>query len=299
MIGCRWLAVGLLGLVLAGCGAHHYPAVRPAPWTVKGHPQSEFTLEEQARITDNCPMGMPRLDPNAEWGSTSFIIREGYVLEHSSALKIPVWVCEGVASTELHGNAERKDRFRPDTLLPEGERSELKDYKGSGYDRGHMAPAGNQNAEQRLKDETFFLSNMTPQEGPFNQQIWRELEDLVRSWLDAHGAGWVVTGSMFYEEEEEDEQTADGFIDYFVIGPSLVAVPTHFFKLVVAQDSAEQVEAIGFVIENRGHSRPFDWSEHIRAIDWIEARAGMDLLPELDVITAQELEATPSPIWNE
>ena len=290
----------VLAVVLGSCATHRSPAIRPASWTVHRHdrPQANFTLEEQQRIEKNCPFGYPRIDPDVGWGPTHFVIREGYVLEHSSELKIPLWVCEGIVRAQLDGSIPRKDAFQPDPLLPPGERAELKDYKNSGYDRGHMAPAGDQTVDPQLKEETFFLSNMAPQEGALNQQIWRELEDKAREWLQSRGAGFIVTGSLFYEPEEEDPNTADGFINYFTIGTGLVAVPTHFYKIVAAQNADGSWDTIGFVMENRKYARPYRWEDHIQAIDWIEERAGLDFMPDLDPVTEQQLESTPSSLWS-
>lgn len=151
-----WLGALTANALLMGCAAaHRSPAVRTATWSVYRHdrPQANFTVEELERIDNNCPFGYPRIDPAADWGPTRFVIREGYVLEHSSELKIPIWVCEGIVRAQLEGNVPRKDVFAADPLLPPGERAEPSDYKKSGYDRGHMAPAGDQTVDPGLKSE--------------------------------------------------------------------------------------------------------------------------------------------------
>jgi endonuclease G len=106
------------------------------------------------------------------------------------------------------------------------------DRKGSPYDRGHQAPAGDQTKDPKLKAETFYLSNMAPQIPMFNQRIWGQLEDLARTWATEYGEVWIVTGGMIYDPAEENPATADGWIKYSVIGPDGVAVPTHFYKIV-------------------------------------------------------------------
>ena len=87
-------------------------------------------------------------------GPTELVVRRGYVLEHSSADKTPLWVCEHVTADQLAGHLKRHDKFIPDPNL-NGPKSYPQDYKGSGYERGHQAPAGNQTVDSVLKDETF------------------------------------------------------------------------------------------------------------------------------------------------
>jgi len=164
--------VWILALSVAGCApALQRAAIRPAVHTALAAPQANFTQDQLARIEQNCPFGRPRLDPSFGFGPTRFVIRRGYVLEHSSLDKIPLWVCEGVSKDQLEGSEARTNPFQADPELPAGERAELRDYKNSGYDRGHQAPAGDQTTNLELKRETFYLSNMAPQIPKLNQQI--------------------------------------------------------------------------------------------------------------------------------
>lgn len=266
--------------------------------------EAGFSPEELSRIEDNCPFGLPVKE--ASWLAefpTHYVCRGGYVLEHNSIDKIPLWVCERVTAGEITGNAKRRNVFKADPLLPAGERAELEDYKGSGYDRGHMAPAGNQAASQGLKDETFYLSNMSPQVGQgFNQNIWATLEDLSREWVSASGGSeWIITGGFFHDEAEENAATADGMIEYYVIGPGAVAVPTHFYKIVVSEapGGTGVFRAVAFVMENRKHSsaEEGDLAQFIRPIDWVEQRTGLNFMPELDPLQEQQLEGTAGTMW--
>lgn len=139
-------------------------AVRPS--MLRRHKEAGVTPEQRAWITDNCQFGMPKPEAGAEFGPMRIVARQEYVLGHSSQLKIPLWVCDS-QKTEIEGPADRdKSKFLPDPLLAGSPRAELLDYKGSGYDRGHMAPAANHKRTQALMNQTFFLSNMVPQYGP-------------------------------------------------------------------------------------------------------------------------------------
>lgn len=273
---------------------------RRAQFTKFGRAEAGFTQEQERLLESNCPFGLPRALKAWEHGPTRYVLREGYVLQHSGSDKIPLWVCEGVERAELDGNLPRpgQSAFKPEPELPKGERAELPDYKGSGYSRGHMAPAGNQTVDNQLKLETFYLSNMVPQLQVHNGEIWAALEDLTRDWAHARGKAYIITGPMFYDPAEEDPQTADGFIEVFRIGANALPVPSHLFKIVVAQNASGQWEAIAFVQEHRRYDKPWDLSQTIQSIDWIEERVGFDFMPDLEEEQEQALEASPSPMWQ-
>lgn len=261
--------------------------------------QHGLTPEQQRSIRANCPDGAPAEDPSWDHGPTQIVARDGYALRHSAVDRIPLWVCEGIAKAQLDGPLHRPDNepFGPDPELPAGQRAELSDYKRSGFDRGHMAPSADQTVDARLQAETFFLSNMAPQVGSgFNQHVWKQLEEKARDWIRDAGKGYVITGPIFYDPKEEDPATADGQIEYTIIGDNAVAVPTHFYKIVVAQKAGRR-QAIAFVFENRKHASPHDWPSFIRAIDWIEARTGLDFMPDLDPVEQQRLESQPALMW--
>ena len=293
----------LIGLSLSACTTAPVRARRIDPRTSAFiRPQAQLTPQQIAMIEDNCgPFGAPDLDSGFPHGPTELVIREGYVLRHSSEDKIPRWVCEHVTLVEVSGNVPRRDPFAPDPQLQGKPRAELSDYRRSGFDRGHQAPAGDQNSSQRLKDETFFLSNMTPQFPAHNQQIWAELEHLTRDWVANRvvESEFIITGGFFYDPAEDDPATADGLIEYQMIGQGAVAVPTHYFKIVYAQDGADTWRAVAFVLENRAFPRPFNFTDHIKPIDWIEERTGIDFLPDLDPALEAQLEAQPGVLFRE
>lgn len=273
------------------------PAVRAAIRTLLP-PQDSLSTQQQGWLAGNCPRGVPRLGPAFAGTPTRIVSREGYALQHSSVDRVPLWVCEGLTRPELEGTLDRADVFMADSLLPPGTRAELADYRGSGFDRGHMAPSADHRSTAQLNAETFFLSNMAPQAGPLNQQIWRVLEDSVRKWLIRRDSGYVITGGFFYDPAEDDSATADGLVKYRLIGPNAVAVPTHFYKIVSARNSAGTWEVIAFVMENRGYERPFRFGDFITPVDWIEERTGIDFFPDLPARDQAAVEAARPPLWR-
>jgi endonuclease G len=216
----------------------------------------------------------------------ALLCRLAYVLSHNSAHKVPDWV--GYHLTREHilaGNVPRSDDFRPDVDLEPGERSELKDYKGSGFDRGHMAPADVMKWSERAMSESFLLSNMAPQVGAgFNSGIWKSLEGKVQKWALARGELYVVTGPI------HDSGTLG------TIGANKVTVPGHFYMVIF---DPVRVEAIAFILPNKknpGSQLP----TFIVSVDTVETKTGLDFLAELEDSVEQLIEAKIQPgLWAE
>lgn len=276
------LALALAGKLISGppdaVASSAHTASRPEPFSVaaKG---------VQFNAADACGLGVPVKDTIAwHFGSTMIIQRKGYILEHSATDKIPLWVCEHVVKADVSGPLGRPkpEPFGPEPLVPSGSRAELKDYRGSGYDRGHQAPSGNQTQSKSNQAETYYLSNMAPQAPKLNQQIWKALEDQVRNWAKTKSDLYVITGPMFYDPKEESELTANGSVNYEEIGPDRVAVPTHFFKIVASPPtSGGNWEILTFVMENREYPKPFNLAQQLVSLKWLEDRTGLTFLPML------------------
>ncbi len=161
--------------------------------------------------------------------SGDLLCRTGHLLAHSSENKTPIWVAEHLtadkaASTEV----PRYNTFQADPDLEKGKRSELSDYKGSGYDRGHMAPAADMKWSQDAMVQCFYLSNMIPQVGKgMNQGIWARLEENVRKWAISRAEVYIFTGLIY-----------DGGVTK-TIGKNKVAVPSHIYKIVYDPNKQE------------------------------------------------------------
>lgn len=288
------LLVTLLVPLEVACLRTH-PALRATPSFKR--PQAGLNPEDQARVDRNCPEGMPKVDPKWLSGPVKLVAHDGYALLESCVDRVPLWVCESVTDEQLSGTATRKDHFVQDPNLDTNCQSKTPDYSGTGYDRGHQAPAGDQKKDQTLNDQTFYMSNMAPQLANFNRNIWEHLESQVRTWAEARGHVWVITGGMFYDPHEDSAGSADGIINYSTIGANAVAVPTHFYKIVVAEKSSGKWEAIAFVLENVAHKKPFNFAQYIKSIDWIEERTGIDFLPDLSPADETTVEAQASTMW--
>ncbi|MCB1116075.1 MAG: DNA/RNA non-specific endonuclease [Chlamydiia bacterium] len=162
--------------------------------------------------------------------------REGYTVAYDSRSKIPFWTHEHLTEQSLVKNVHRAGvPFQEDPDLYSLHKSTLADYLKSGFDRGHIVPAGDERFSKTALAETFYLSNICPQHPQFNRGLWNHLENHVRSLVKTHGPIEVVTGPLFLSHEEEEGRR---FVTYQVIGANEVAVPTHFFKVVLAKEGS-------------------------------------------------------------
>ena len=294
------LTVVALVSLFCGCAAPTRTAYRTALKTEYGK-QAGYGPEETRWIETNCPLGMPKHMAGVDFGNTKVICREGYILEHSAKDKISLWVCERVTKEQVSGPLKRPkpEPFAPDPLLKNARRAELSDYRGSGYDRGHQAPSGDQTVRQDLQNQTYFLSNMAPQFAALNQRIWKTLEERVRKLVETHAVVYVITGGLFYDEAEENPVMADGYVEYKVIGNE-VAIPTHIYKIVSWKDDQDKWQAVAFFIKNQkeSFSKPYRFDEHTRPVSWIEQATGLNFMPDLPGPDVKRVEGTKNPMWN-
>lgn len=214
----------------------------------------------------------------------ALLCRLGYLLAHDAQHKLPNWVAYHVTREHIQmGNVPRSDDFRPDPDLDAGSRSELKDYKRSGFDRGHMAPAAAFKWSERTMSESFLLSNMAPQVGiGFNRHIWARLEANVRTWAVARGELYVITGPIYDPAALKQ------------IGTNKVSVPSHFYKVIF---DPIRVEAIAFILPNK-KLQTSQLPTFIVNVDHVEAKSGLDFLAGLEDSVEALVEAKTQPaMW--
>jgi len=187
---------------------------------------------------------------------------EAFAVLHSGTTKTPIYVAERLNAEQV-GDAQnegRTNKFFADARLPRAERAKLDDYKGSGYDRGHMAPAGDM-PDATAMAQSFSLANMVPQAPQNNRKSWAGIEKATRKYVQrAKGDVYVITGPVF------------GSAALTTIGSDQVWVPQFLFKLVY--DSATH-RAWAHWIENSDSARagrPITYRELVK-------RTGVEFLP--------------------
>ncbi len=213
-----------------------------------------------------------------------------YTLCYRESCEQAEWSAYCLRDWMLQKNAKRTNDFRPDPEILGGSAT-LADYKRSGYDRGHLTPAGDMVFSREAMSETFYMSNMCPQAAAFNRGIWKVLEDQVREWVRLYGSAYVVSGPVLSKPAEE----------YPSIGESKVTVPEFFYKAILVPiyqdglDVCADVIAIAFVIPNKACEGDF-W-QYAASVDEVEEITGLDFFPLLedDVENRVEAECDPRP----
>jgi endonuclease G, mitochondrial len=212
------------------------------------------------------------------------LCRKGYLLSHDPVRKTPVWVAEHLTRDKARKGVQRSDDFRADSDLAQGKRAELSDYRGSGYDRGHMAPAADMAWDELAMSESFYLSNMVPQVGAgMNRGIWMELEKKVRNWVQKRGELYVYSGPIYLEGDTE------------TIGNNKVAVPGFLYKIVL---DPEQKEALALIMPNR-KLRTEDLPSYLVSVREVEKETGLHFFSNLTPAEQEKIELSPAPrLWQ-
>ncbi|QPG73567.1 nuclease [Brettanomyces nanus] len=214
-----------------------------------------------------------------------------YVSVYDRRTRNPYYVVEHLTPESLRKgptNGNRKGSFfKEDESIPDNFRALLRDYFRSGYDRGHQAPAADAKLSQAAMNETFLLTNMSPQIGEgFNRDYWASLEYFCRCLTQQYRSVRIITGPLFLPKRDP----VDGKfkITYEVIGnPPNVAVPTHFFKLIIGEKSfkrdseSKEVAVAAFVLPNSRIPNEVPLSSFQVPIDALERSSGLELLKRL------------------
>lgn len=137
------------------------------------------------------------------------------------------------------------------------------DYTNTGYDRGHLCPAGDMNFNQTAMTESFYLTNISPQKPGLNRGIWRELEEQVRDWAVENDSLYIVAGAIFSQNPKR-------------IGNNEVGVPSKFYKVVADISSKDGYKAIAFVFDNKDYPNDAEYMDYAMTIDELEEITGID-----------------------
>ncbi|KAF9915525.1 nuclease [Lobosporangium transversale] len=178
--------------------------------------------------------------------------REAYVASYNRQFRHPNWVAEHLTAASLVAGdgVVRGNNFMEDTLIPDLYKAHLADYFRSGYDRGHMVPAADCKRNQNAMDETFYLSNIAPQVGNgFNRDYWAHFENFCRNLTKKYSDVYVITGPLYLPQQ--DPTNGKFFVKYEVIGnPPNIAVPTHFYKVILTDKGNGDMTIGAFVLPN-------------------------------------------------
>ena len=241
----------------------------------------EFLLKEEERI-QTVEYGAEVKSNTNEFflpsSTTGQIIHhENYSLSYHEAHEQAEWVAYELKSSHLSRTNHKRPYFEIDLAVKTGA-AHWRNYKNSGYDRGHLCPAGDRRFSKKAHDETFLTSNISPQEHEFNSGIWNRLEQKVRYWARKYDGVYVVTGGVL----EADLST---------IGEEDVSVPESFYKILIDMNSGSP-KMLAFLMPHRDSKKPL--YEFVVSVDEIEAITGIDFFPELEDTIELKLEASDS-----
>lgn len=204
----------------------------------------------------------------------------------------PAWVAEHITPESLaNNNADRKHSvFVEDISIPDMFRAKLKDYFRSGYDRGHQVPAADAKWSQEAMDDTFLLSNMCPQVGDgFNRDYWAHFEDFCRRLTKQYPSVRIVTGPLYLPKRDPDGKWR---VTYEVIGqPPNVAVPTHFYKVIFAEDGQQggKVALGAFVLPNAVIANNKPLQDFEVPVEVVERASGLEFATKLEPVRRKRL----------
>ncbi|MBK2124833.1 DNA/RNA non-specific endonuclease [Fangia hongkongensis] len=212
--------------------------------------------------------------------SDYYLCRDGYVVAYNCTTKQPNYSLYRLTANSVSTKLKRKDDFEPDLSLPKQCRSELSDWRKSGYDRGHLAPYASMDFSRESANQSFLLSNMSPQKAGLNRQGWSKLESFVRFWAKSKGELYVYTGVIFKGKKPK------------TIGKSKVAVPSAYYKVIYAP---KQNEVIAFIMPNKAVKKSYSAVNNSRvSVKEVEQRTGFTFFNNL----TNEQKSKVSKMWR-
>lgn len=211
-------------------------------------------------------------------GKNDLIIRHtAFTLRYNKTHNTPDWVAWCLTAQHTDGPVERSQKFWADPSLPSAYRVDYYDYKGSGYDRGHMCPAGDMKWDEKAMHDCFYMSNICPQTGTLNSGSWNRLEMKCRDWAKKEGCVYIVCGPV-WKKGRHEKIGIDHSID----------VPEGFFKAVLTMRKGHE-RTIAYYFRNDESQQSY--REAIVTVDEIERRTGLDLFAAVEDNLERKIEA--------
>ena len=284
--------VFLLGLVLSIVGLSGYSA---AAQSRNCTPEESATADKQLRLNKrdqqlsierHLPWGVPTAMIPVD--NEVLLVQRDYVINYDRDLLVPIWTAHRLDAKGL-GTIDRVDCFRTDPRIDARHASLKSDYAEPIFDQGHLSPNGDMSRALIPVLNSFLMSNMTPQYCQFNRGVWQILESLVRLWVadKDRGTVYVITGSVF-DRDNDGKRDPDSSAKRMKSnnGKSRVAIPSHFYKIVMHQKDDGTLESIAFLLPHDQTDLDGDpafqyLEKNIYSIEEIEAVAGLKFFPKV------------------
>jgi len=230
-------------------------------------------LESDIKDTANITVFPVDLRPTATFGE--IVEHRHYILSYNERYEQAEWVAYVLKKDHLTYDDRERPYFIEDPKV-KTKSADWRNYKNSGFDRGHLCPAGDRRFTEFAYDETFYTSNISPMRSDFNAGVWNRLEMHIRKWGKKYRTIYVITGGILQE----------GLV---TIGEESVAVPEAFYKIVV-RGKPNNMEVAAFLIPHRESKKSL--STFLISIDELELRTGIDYFSALPDDYEQKLEAS-------
>ena len=246
------------------------------------------------------PWGAPQTTSTTE----SILVHRDYVIAHDNELRIPIWTAHRLDAKGL-GKSGRVDCFRQDPRIGTQEASIPADYVEPVYDQGHLSPNGDMTRALYPVINSFVMSNMAPQFCQFNRGTWQIFESILRLWVQERKTIYVISGSIL-------DRDGDGKRDPNSAAKRMrsdnkkerVAIPSHFYKIVLHQDKQGAVEAIAVLLQHeqirsdvKGDDAVKYLTDSIVSIAEIEKVTGMTFFPRMTGQGAAIKQARATKLW--
>ncbi|MFH6992176.1 DNA/RNA non-specific endonuclease [Flavobacterium sp. FlaQc-48] len=196
--------------------------------------------------------------------TTQVVKHQYYTLSYNEKFEQAEWVAYELKKEYLKDGNYKRPYFIEDPKVTTGS-ADWRNYKNSGYDKGHLCPAGDMEFNKSAYDDTFYTSNISPQDHDFNSGIWNRLEQKTRYWAGKYNDIYVVTGGILKDSDKK-------------IGTEKVSVPKYFYKIILAKSGKEH-KAIAFLVPNQDSNKSL--YDFVVPIETLEKMTGIDFFPNL------------------
>jgi endonuclease G len=187
---------------------------------------------------------------------------------YDNNLRVPIYSAEWLLPENLNGTLNRISAFKPDPSVPLVYRTTISDYKLSGFDKGHIAPVEDMRKDSVAMLESFYFSNIAPQNSILNRGLWKAIENHTRDLSIRLKGVYVITGTVFSKTTPP-----------VTIGKHKVGVPSHFYKVIIDKTHNE---GIAYLVPNTTPIKGVSYKKFAVAIKDVEAVSGINFTPSLN-----------------
>lgn len=237
------------------------------------------TVDNPSKSIDEAPFDTNVFYPSSTTGQ--IVTHDTYTLSYHEAHEQAEWVAYWLTPDHISGGEHKRPYFNQDPKVST-ESADWRNYKNSGYTRGHLLPAGDRTFDKAAYDETFFTSNISPQKYEFNTGIWNSLEMTVRNFVRKNGEVFVVTGGVLSGNLK-------------TIGTEKVSVPDYFYKIIFFEDG-QNSKIVAYLMPHEEKNRQ-SLSHYVVSVDSLEQLTQIDFFSQLPDDLENSLEQTTSSRW--